>query len=56
MSSWRRSPGARRGATASAICSCSANNTAGLFYNPHVMEAAGITTVPTDWEGFLAMC
>ncbi len=29
---------------------------AGLFYNPHVMEAAGITEFPTDWEGFLAMC
>ncbi|NWF68328.1 MAG: extracellular solute-binding protein [Chloroflexi bacterium] len=28
----------------------------GFFYNPEVMANAGITEMPTDWEGFLAMC
>lgn len=28
---------------------------AGFFYNPAVMEAAGITEFPADWDGFKAM-
>jgi len=28
----------------------------GFFYNPKVMEAAGITEMPTTWDGFIAMC
>ncbi|MBB5403022.1 ABC-type glycerol-3-phosphate transport system substrate-binding protein [Paraburkholderia youngii] len=28
----------------------------GVFYNPKVMAKAGITTMPTTWDGFLAMC
>ncbi|WP_233873234.1 ABC transporter substrate-binding protein [Paraburkholderia adhaesiva] len=28
----------------------------GLFYNPKVMAKAGITTMPTTWDGFLALC
>jgi ABC-type glycerol-3-phosphate transport system substrate-binding protein len=28
----------------------------GLFYNPKVMEKAGITSMPTTWDEFLAMC
>lgn len=28
----------------------------GFFYNPKVMEAAGITEMPATWEDFLAMC
>ncbi len=29
---------------------------AGFFYNPAVMEAAGITEFPTTWDEFKAMC
>ena len=29
---------------------------AGLFYNPAVMESAGITEFPTTWDEFTAMC
>ncbi len=29
---------------------------AGFFYNPAVMEAAGITEFPTTWDEFNAMC
>jgi ABC-type glycerol-3-phosphate transport system substrate-binding protein len=28
----------------------------GFFYNPEVMANAGITEMPTTWEGFIAMC
>jgi ABC-type glycerol-3-phosphate transport system substrate-binding protein len=28
----------------------------GFFYNPKVMEAAGITAMPTTWDEFKAMC
>lgn len=28
----------------------------GMFYNVAVLEKAGITEMPTDWDGFLAMC
>jgi len=28
----------------------------GFFYNPKVMEAAGITEMPTTWDDFKAMC
>ncbi len=27
-----------------------------FFYNPHVMEAAGITEMPKTWDEFLALC
>ncbi len=29
---------------------------AGMFYNKEVMDAAGITEFPTDWEGFVGLC
>lgn len=29
---------------------------AGMFYNPQVMEKAGITEMPTSWDEFIAMC
>jgi ABC-type glycerol-3-phosphate transport system substrate-binding protein len=29
---------------------------AGMFYNPHVMEKAGITELPKTWDEFTAMC
>ncbi len=29
---------------------------AGMFYNTQVMESAGVTEFPTDWEGFLELC
>jgi len=28
---------------------------AGMFYNPTVLEEAGITSIPTDWDGLMAM-
>lgn len=28
----------------------------GVFYNPHVMEKAGITEMPKTWDEFTAMC
>lgn len=28
----------------------------GLFYNPHVMEDAGITEMPATWDEFTAVC
>ncbi len=28
----------------------------GFFYNPKVMEAAGITEMPATWDEFIAMC
>lgn len=28
----------------------------GFFYNPKVMEAAGVTEMPTTWDGFIALC
>jgi multiple sugar transport system substrate-binding protein/raffinose/stachyose/melibiose transport system substrate-binding protein len=28
----------------------------GLFYNTAVLAEAGVTEMPTDWEGFLALC
>ena len=28
---------------------------AGMFYNPAVLETAGITEIPTDWDGLMAM-
>lgn len=28
----------------------------GMFYNTEVLAEAGITEMPTDWDGFLAMC
>ncbi len=28
----------------------------GFFYNPKVMEAAGIMAMPTTWDDFIAMC
>ena len=28
----------------------------GMFYNTKVMADAGITEMPTDWNGFLALC
>ena len=29
---------------------------AGMFYNKKVMADAGITEMPTDWEGFMELC
>lgn len=29
---------------------------AGMFYNTKVLADAGVTEMPTDWEGFLALC
>ncbi|MYJ88095.1 MAG: extracellular solute-binding protein [Rhodobacteraceae bacterium] len=29
---------------------------AGMFYNKQVMADAGITEMPTDWEGFMELC
>lgn len=29
---------------------------AGMFYNPHVMEKAGITDLPETWDEFIAVC
>ena len=29
---------------------------AGLFYNKKVFADAGVTDLPTDWDGFLALC
>ncbi|MGI9418870.1 MAG: ABC transporter substrate-binding protein [Geminicoccaceae bacterium] len=29
---------------------------AGLFYNKKVFEEAGVSELPTDWDGFLALC
>ena len=29
---------------------------AGLFYNKTVLADAGVTELPTDWDGFLALC
>lgn len=29
---------------------------AGIFYNPHVMQKAGITEMPKTWDEFTAMC
>jgi multiple sugar transport system substrate-binding protein/raffinose/stachyose/melibiose transport system substrate-binding protein len=29
---------------------------AGMFYNKPVLAEAGVTELPTDWEGFLALC
>ncbi len=29
---------------------------AGMFYNKKVMADAGVTDMPTDWEGFIALC
>jgi len=29
---------------------------AGMFYNPHVLEKAGITETPKTWDEFKAMC
>lgn len=29
---------------------------AGMFYNPHVLEKAGITELPRTWDEFKAMC
>lgn len=29
---------------------------AGLFYNKKLFADAGVTDLPTDWEGFLALC
>ncbi|MDE0111794.1 MAG: extracellular solute-binding protein [Albidovulum sp.] len=29
---------------------------AGMFYNKKVFADAGVTELPTDWEGFLALC
>ena len=29
---------------------------AGMFYNKKVMDDAGVTSFPTDWQGFLDLC
>jgi multiple sugar transport system substrate-binding protein len=29
---------------------------AGMFYNTKVLADAGVTEMPTDWDGFLALC
>ncbi len=29
---------------------------AGMFYNKKVLNEAGVTELPTDWDGFLALC